>query len=128
MTPAAMAEVIMCLKPHQRDYINRMGFKDFLNMKTKKIPLKLAHFVLTKYDENDNIIAIGDKKISITKEKINKNFGLPIGGKVLCDIEPVSEQHPVFQKWENQFLDGKKNATNFKNSIMESSEADDISD
>ncbi|CAI9261055.1 unnamed protein product [Lactuca saligna] len=123
-TPGLMTDVVSSLTSEQKDWVKRMGFKAFLKINIKSIPLKLCHFVLKHYDEGTNSILIKGKRIKITKEKIHKVFGLPKTGKSLFDLDKVSEDHQVFDGWMKELEDGKANATNYKKIIQKSEQVD----
>ncbi|CAI9261555.1 unnamed protein product [Lactuca saligna] len=123
-TPGLMTDVVSSLTSEQKDWVKRMGFKAFLKINIKSIPLKLCHFVLNHYDEGTNSILIKGKRIKITKEKIHKVFGLPKTGKSLFDLDKVSEDHQVFDGWMKELEDGKANATNYKKIIQKSEQVD----
>ncbi|CAI9294870.1 unnamed protein product [Lactuca saligna] len=119
-----MTDAVSSLTSEQKDWVKRMGFKAFLKINIKSIPLKLCHFVLKHYDEGTNSILIKGKRIKITKEKIHKVFGLPKTGKSLFDLDKVSEDHQVFDGWMNELKDRKANATNYKKIIQKSEQVD----
>ncbi|CAH1421048.1 unnamed protein product [Lactuca virosa] len=123
-TPNLMTDVVSSLTSEQKDWVKRMGFKAFLKINIKSIPLKLCHFVLEHYDEGTNNILIKGKRIKITKEKIHKVFGLPKTGKSLFDLDMVSEDHQVFDGWMKELEGGKANATNYKKIIQKSEQVD----
>ncbi|CAI9299437.1 unnamed protein product [Lactuca saligna] len=123
-TPGLMKDVVSSLTSEQKDWVKRMGFKAFLKINIKSIPLKLCHFVLKHYDEGTNSILIKGKKIKITKEKNHKVFGLPKTGKSLFDLDKVSEDHQVFDGWMKELEDGKANETNYKKIIQKSEQVD----
>ncbi|CAI9260370.1 unnamed protein product [Lactuca saligna] len=123
-TPGLMTDAVSSLTSEQKDWVKRMGFKAFLKINIKSIPLKLCHFVLKHYDEGTNNILIKGKRIKITKEKIHKVFGLPKTGKSLFDLHKVSEDHQVFDGWMKELEDGKANATNYKKIIQKSKQVD----
>ncbi|CAI9260375.1 unnamed protein product [Lactuca saligna] len=91
-TPGLMTDVVSSLTSEQKDWVKRMGFKAFLKINIKSIPLKLCHFVLNHYDEGTNSILIKGKRIKITKEKIHKVFGLPKTGKSLFDLDKIIQK------------------------------------
>nr|KAJ0224105.1 hypothetical protein LSAT_V11C200068370 [Lactuca sativa] len=123
-TPGLITDVVSSLTSEQKDWVKRMGFKAFLKINIKSIPLKLFHFVLEHYDEGTNNIPIKGKRIKITKEKIHKVFGLPKTGKSLFDLDMVSEDHQVFDGWMKEIEGGKANATNYKKIIQKSEQVD----
>lgn len=123
-TPGLMTDAVSSLTSEQKDWVKRMGFKAFLKINIKSIPLKLCHFVLKHYDEGTNSILIKGKRIKITKEKIHKVFGLPKTGKSLFDLDKVSEDHQVFDGWMKELEGGKANATNYKKIIQKSEQVD----
>nr|KAJ0187924.1 hypothetical protein LSAT_V11C900463930 [Lactuca sativa] len=123
-TPGLMTDAVSSLTSDQKDWVKRMGFKAFLKINIKSIPLKLCHFVLKHYDEGTNSILIKGKRIKITKEKIHKVFGLPKTGKSLFDLDKVSEDHQVFDGWMKELEDGKANATHYKKIIQKSEQVD----
>ena len=123
-TPGLMTHAVSSLTSEQKDWVKRMGFKAFLKINIKSIPLKLCHFVLEHYDEGTNSILIKGKRIKITKEKIHKVFGLPKSGKSLFDLHKVSEDHQVFNGWMKELEGGKANATNYKKIIQKSEQVD----
>ncbi|CAI9285070.1 unnamed protein product [Lactuca saligna] len=123
-TPGLMTYAVSSLTSEQKDWVKRMGFKAFLKINIKSIPLKLCHFVLKHYDEGTNSILIKGKRIKITKEKIHKVFGLPKTGKSLFDLDKVSENHQVFDGWMKELENGKANATNYKKIIQKSEQVD----
>ncbi|CAH1423755.1 unnamed protein product [Lactuca virosa] len=122
--PGLMTDAVSSLTSEQKDWVKRMGFKSFLKINIKSIPLKLCHFVLEHYDEGTNSILIKGKRIKITKEKIHKVFGLPKTEKSLFDLDMVSEDHQVFDGWMKELKGGKANATNYKKIIQKSEQVD----
>ncbi|CAI9278559.1 unnamed protein product [Lactuca saligna] len=88
-TPGLMTDVVSSLTSEQKDWVKRMGFKAFLKINIRSIPLKLCHFVLKHYDKGTNSNLIKGKRIKITKEKIHKVFGLPKTGKSLFDLDKL---------------------------------------
>ncbi|CAH1451341.1 unnamed protein product [Lactuca virosa] len=123
-TPGLMTDAVSSLTSDKKDWVKRMGFKAFLKINIKSIPLKLCHFVLEHYDEGTNSILIKGKRIKITKEKIHKVFGLPKTRKSLFDLDMVSEDHQVFDGWVKELEGGKANATNYKKIIQKSEQVD----
>ncbi|CAI9299250.1 unnamed protein product [Lactuca saligna] len=119
-TPGLMTDVVSSLMSEQKDWVKRTGFKAFLKINMKSIPLKLCHFVLEHCDEGTNSILIKGKIIKITKEKIHKVFGLPKTGKSLFNLDMVSEDHQVFDGSMKELEGGKAHATNYKKIIQKS--------
>ncbi|CAH1418292.1 unnamed protein product [Lactuca virosa] len=124
LTPGLMTDAVSYLTSEQKDWVKRMGFKAFLKINIKSIPLKLCHFVLEHYDEGTNSILIKGKRIKIKKEKIHKVFGLPRTGKSLFDLDMVSEDHQVFDGLMKELEGGKAHATNYKKIIQKSEQVD----
>nr|KAJ0220490.1 hypothetical protein LSAT_V11C200077540 [Lactuca sativa] len=119
-----MTYAVNSLTSEQKDWVKRMGFKAFLKINIKSIPLKLCHFVLEHFDEDTNSILTNGKRIKITKEKIHKEFGLSKTGKNLFDLDMVSEDHQVFDGWMKELEGGKAHATNYKKIIQKSEQVD----
>ncbi|CAI9296499.1 unnamed protein product [Lactuca saligna] len=123
-TPGLMIDVVSSLTSEQKDWVKRMGFKAFLKINIKTIPLKLCHFVLEHYDECTNSILIKGKRIKITKEKIHKVFGLPKTRKSLFVLDMVSEDHQVFDGWMKELKGGKAHTTNYNKIIQKYEQVD----
>ncbi|CAH1416506.1 unnamed protein product [Lactuca virosa] len=120
-TPGLMTVAVSSLTSEQKDWVKRMGFKAFLKIKIKSIPLKLCHFVLEHYDEGTDNILIRGKRIKITKEKIHKVFGLPKTRKSLfdldmliysdeieCKLQKIERKTPLVTMWTTDKLNERQ--------------------
>nr|KAJ0206846.1 hypothetical protein LSAT_V11C500256420 [Lactuca sativa] len=107
-TPGLMTDAVSSLTSEQKDWVKRMGFKAFLKINIKSIPLKLCHFVLKHHDEGTNNHQVFDgwmkeledgkanatnyKKIIQKSEQVDMNFKL---GFIALFVNTFAESIPM---------------------------------
>ncbi|KAH6804052.1 hypothetical protein C2S51_032299 [Perilla frutescens var. frutescens] len=80
-SPAALVNAMASLTSKQRDEVNEMGFGQLFHLQIKKIPTRMAFWVLDNFDARRSEINIQDgRRLHIEAMDVHRVFGFPNGG------------------------------------------------
>ncbi|KAD6795346.1 hypothetical protein E3N88_06242 [Mikania micrantha] len=67
------------LSKQQRKAIISMGFKPFLSLEVETVPTRLAQWLLSNYDSDNNELNAGNHTIKVTPSTVKDVLGIPLG-------------------------------------------------
>lgn len=78
VSPNCLYKATKEMSPQQMDIVRRIGFGRILEIEFNKIPLGLGYFCVEHFNHETGAIEIPSGNINITRDSINKMFGIPM--------------------------------------------------
>ncbi|KAK9055357.1 hypothetical protein SSX86_026440 [Deinandra increscens subsp. villosa] len=102
--PTKLVEIMKKLSNKQIQTVKAMGFGKVLKLQLDRIPAKLGHFVVDKFDPTNMVIDLGeDKKIVVNEDAIHKLLGLPNVGLKFSDRKAKISWKGLKKEWKDRF-------------------------
>ncbi|GJT34500.1 RNA-directed DNA polymerase, eukaryota [Tanacetum coccineum] len=102
-SPKVLYKLMNNLSPAQMKDIIDIGFGFMIEMATEEIPVKIAHFVVDKFDADLMKLKLEHDVISITPDLVYKVLGVPLGGEDINNINKLGREDVTTLAWYNQF-------------------------
>ncbi|KAL4573574.1 hypothetical protein LXL04_020384 [Taraxacum kok-saghyz] len=98
-----LTDFISGLNNTKKACVNSIGFGSVLKLKIDSFSKSLAFWVIDNYNPDTNSICFYNKTITVTKERVNQIYGIPIGEEEMNQF-PTSLKRPrlthILQKLE----------------------------
>ncbi|XP_057775144.1 uncharacterized protein LOC130994125 [Salvia miltiorrhiza] len=90
-TPASFHDSLRKLNDAQKQAVIDIGFGSILNLKVKKLPARLAFWILENFDERSCELELaGGIKVQITEDDVYRVYGFPKGSEIIPNFERTS--------------------------------------
>ncbi|GKD43797.1 hypothetical protein Tco_1268442 [Tanacetum coccineum] len=106
-SPKVLNKLMNNLSPAQMKDIIDIGFGSVIEMATEEIPVKIAHFVVDKFDADLMKLKLEHDVISITPDLVYKFLGVPLGGEDINNINKLGREDVTMLAWSG-FVSGQK--------------------
>ncbi|KAK9065260.1 hypothetical protein SSX86_016643 [Deinandra increscens subsp. villosa] len=80
-SPKQFVSMIDNLNEEQRKTVKDMGFESLLSMGVKNVPTGLGLWLITNYDEDNNTLNIGTRKLNVSALQVSEVLGVPRGNE-----------------------------------------------
>ncbi|PWA67953.1 Peptidase C48, SUMO/Sentrin/Ubl1 [Artemisia annua] len=91
------------LTTKQREDIKEMGFGTVLGFSIKDVPTRLSYWLLDNFDEDNCVLNVDGKAISVTRETVRDVLGIPMGSVPVKAVDEADCRHPLVVEWKKQF-------------------------
>ncbi|XP_057784967.1 uncharacterized protein LOC131002508 [Salvia miltiorrhiza] len=90
-TPSSLFDELPKLNDAQRQAIQDIGFGSVLSLQVKKLPCRLAYWILEHFDENRCELELeGGIRVKITEDDVYRVYGFPKGSEIIPDFNRCS--------------------------------------
>ncbi|XP_057803571.1 uncharacterized protein LOC131018895 [Salvia miltiorrhiza] len=94
-TPSSFYDALQQLNDDQKKAVHDIGFGSILSLQVKKLPCRLAYWILEKFDERRCELELdGGSRVKITEDDVYRVYGFPKG----------TETIPIFSRATNNAL------------------------
>ncbi|KAJ0468125.1 putative Ulp1 protease family catalytic domain, papain-like cysteine peptidase superfamily [Helianthus annuus] len=98
-----LKDYIEGLSKEQRNVVREIGFESILKFKLHSVPRKFGYWLVKNFDAENDEINIGDEKIKITAEFIQKVFQIPNGKTEIVEKLRPKDTDLIIKFWRGQF-------------------------
>ncbi|GJS10477.1 RNA-directed DNA polymerase, eukaryota [Tanacetum coccineum] len=102
-SPKVLYNLMKNLSQAQMKDIIDIGFGSLIGMATEEIPVKLAHFVVDKFDSDLMTLKLTNGVIPITPELVYQVLGVPLGGEDINRMDRLGREDVTTLEWHSQF-------------------------